>query len=76
MGIAMKKQPDSLYYTPIEAAAALSVDRRTIYNWMASGKVQYVRTAGGSVRIFTDTLWRSPELPRDRWVSEPVQRGA
>lgn len=38
----------------------VGVSRRTIYNWMASGKVQYVRTAGGSVRIFVDTLWREP----------------
>jgi predicted site-specific integrase-resolvase len=37
------------------------VSRRTIYNWMAAGKVEYVRTAGGAVRIFEDTLWRSPQ---------------
>jgi len=34
------------------------VSRRTIYNWMSAGKVQYVRTAGGAVRIFEDSLWR------------------
>ena len=28
---------------------------------MAAGKIQYVRTAGGAVRIFEDTLWRDPE---------------
>jgi len=28
---------------------------------MAAGKVQYVRTAGGAVRIFEDTLWRAPQ---------------
>jgi len=44
-----------------KACELVSVSRRTIYNWMASGKVQYVRTAGGSVRIFVDTLWRGPE---------------
>jgi excisionase family DNA binding protein len=38
----------------------VGVSRRTIYNWIASGKVEYVRTAGGSVRIFVDTLWRDP----------------
>jgi len=38
----------------------VGVSRRTIYNWIASGKVEYVRTAGGSVRIFVDTLWREP----------------
>jgi hypothetical protein len=37
------------------------VSRRTIYNWMAAGKVEYVRTAGGAVRIFEDTLWRTPQ---------------
>jgi hypothetical protein len=28
---------------------------------MAAGKVEYVRTAGGAVRIFEDTLWRTPQ---------------
>jgi excisionase family DNA binding protein len=43
------------------ACELVGVSRRTIYNWIAGGKVQYVRTAGGSVRIFEDTLWRDPE---------------
>jgi excisionase family DNA binding protein len=43
------------------ACELVGVSRRTIYNWIAGGKVQYVRTAGGSVRIFADTLWRDPE---------------
>ena len=43
------------------ACELVGVSRRTIYNWISGGKVQYVRTAGGSVRIFEDTLWRSPE---------------
>jgi excisionase family DNA binding protein len=41
-----------------KAAKLVGVSRRTIYNWLASGKIEYVRTAGGSVRIFVDTLWR------------------
>jgi hypothetical protein len=28
---------------------------------MAAGKIEYVRTAGGAVRIFEDSLWRSPQ---------------
>jgi excisionase family DNA binding protein len=44
-----------------QACAAVGVSRRTIYNWIAAGKVEYVRTAGGAVRIFEDTLWRSPQ---------------
>jgi excisionase family DNA binding protein len=43
-----------------KACELVGVSRRTIYNWIASGKIQYVRTAGGSVRIFADTLWRDP----------------
>ena len=44
----------------MKACELVGVSRRTIYNWIASGKVEYVRTAGGSVRIFADTLWRDP----------------
>ena len=43
-----------------KACELVGVSRRTIYNWLASGKIEYVRTAGGSVRIFVDTLWRDP----------------
>jgi excisionase family DNA binding protein len=44
----------------MKACELVGVSRRTIYNWIASGKVEYIRTAGGSVRIFVDTLWRDP----------------
>lgn len=50
------------------ACELVGVSRRTIYNWIAAGKIQYVRTAGGSVRIFADTLWREPETQA---VAEP-----
>ena len=40
----------------MKACEVVGVSRRTIYNWMAGGKVEYVRTAGGSVRIFADSL--------------------
>ena len=50
-----------------QACELVSVSRRTIYNWLANGKLEYVRTAGGSVRIFIDTLWRDPvRRPRFR----------
>ena len=42
----------------MKACEVVGVSRRTIYNWIAAGKVEYVRTAGGSIRIFSDTLWR------------------
>ena len=45
----------------MKACELVGVSRRTIYNWIADGKVEYVRTAGGSIRIFVDTLWRSSD---------------
>jgi excisionase family DNA binding protein len=47
----------------MKACEAVGVSRRTIYNWISAGKVEYVRTAGGSIRIFADTLWREPGTP-------------
>jgi excisionase family DNA binding protein len=49
----------------MKACEVVGVSRRTIYNWMAGGKVQYVRTAGGSVRIYADSLWRTPQPAQD-----------
>jgi excisionase family DNA binding protein len=47
----------------MKACEVVGVSRRTIYNWIAANKVEYVRTAGGSIRIFADTLWRDPSAP-------------
>lgn len=63
------------------ACELVGVSRRTIYNWLAGGKVQYVRTAGGSVRIFEDTLWRDPAVSvageQDAsWAQPRLSRGA
>jgi excisionase family DNA binding protein len=44
----------------MRACDLVGVSRRTIYNWIVGGKVEYVRTAGGSIRIFVDSLWRDP----------------
>lgn len=54
----------------MKACELVGVSRRTIYNWIAAGKVEYVRTAGGSIRIFVDTLWRQPD------GSAPASRAA
>ena len=57
----------------MKACELVGVSRRTIYNWISSGKVEYVRTAGGSVRIFADTLWRSPnDAARTRVTGDTV----
>ncbi len=52
----------------MKACELVGVSRRTIYNWITAGKVEYVRTAGGSIRIFVDSLWRdahSEMVPAD-----------
>ena len=51
----------------MKACELVGVSRRTIYNWIAGGKVDYVRTAGGSIRIFVDSLWRDPRV-----IGQPV----
>ena len=64
----------------MKACELVGVSRRTIYNWLSSGKIEYVRTAGGSVRIFVDTLWRdahesSRPATHVTWTTEE-QKGA
>jgi excisionase family DNA binding protein len=54
----------------MKACEVVGVSRRTIYNWIQAGKVEYVRTAGGSIRIFADTLWRDASAP-----ARPAENG-
>jgi excisionase family DNA binding protein len=61
----VKTMTDRKTISIMKACETVGVSRRTIYNWIASGKVEYVRTAGGSVRIFVDTLWRQPHRAPD-----------
>jgi excisionase family DNA binding protein len=56
----------------MKACEMVGVSRRTIYNWIAAGKVEYVRTAGGSIRIFTDTLWRQPDASSRALTTTPA----
>jgi excisionase family DNA binding protein len=61
----------------MKACELVGVSRRTIYNWLSSGKIEYVRTAGGSVRIFVDTLWRDPhrsDRPAVQATWQPEER--
>jgi excisionase family DNA binding protein len=53
----------------MKACEVVGVSRRTMYNWMSAGKVEYVRTAGGSIRIFADTLWRDASAPQSQVVA-------
>ena len=54
----------------MKACEVVGVSRRTIYNWISAGKVEYVRTAGGSIRIFADSLWRDAAPAGD--ITTPV----
>ncbi len=54
-----------------QAYELVGVSRRTIYYWIASGKVERVRRVTGSTRIFVDTLWRTPD---DTAASRPDSR--
>lgn len=42
--------------TIVQACAIAHVCRRTLYNWMEAGRVEYVRTPTGRRRIFVDSL--------------------
>lgn len=59
----------SRQHVPIMRACELmGVSRRTIYNWLAAGKLQYFRTASGSIRIYVDSLYRGED-------NQPLKRG-
>jgi excisionase family DNA binding protein len=49
-----------------QAARLLAVSRRTIYNWIRSGRLQTIRTVGGSQRVLVDSL-------REGAAGTPVQ---
>jgi predicted site-specific integrase-resolvase len=44
--------------TKRQACIIAGVCRRTMDKWIKTGKVKYVRTVGGSVRIDPDSLFR------------------
>lgn len=43
-----------------QACELLGISRRSAYNWMEAGKVEWFRTAGNTRRIFVDSLWKHP----------------
>lgn len=43
------------------AAERASVSRRCVYRWIQEGKVECVRTAGGQIRVYVDTLFQTVE---------------
>jgi len=39
-----------------QAADLLAVSRRTIYNWIREGRLQTIRTRGGSQRVLVESV--------------------
>ena len=39
-----------------QACQLLQVSRRTVYNWIREGRLQTIRTLGGSQRVLVDSL--------------------
>jgi excisionase family DNA binding protein len=49
------------WLTMTEAAALVRVERRTLYNWIARGKLTVRRTANGNPRVREADLWAAEE---------------
>jgi excisionase family DNA binding protein len=47
------------------AAELLGVSRRTIYNRIREGRLQTIRTIGGSQRVLMDSVQEDPSLAAD-----------
>jgi len=52
---------ETSWLTINEACDECEVTRRTIYNWIAKGRLEVRRTAGGTIRIAERSLWRNVE---------------
>ena len=44
----------------VQSATIAGVHRQTIYNWIKANKVEWLRTPGGHIRIYVDTLLKRP----------------
>jgi excisionase family DNA binding protein len=55
-----------------QAAALLHVSRRTIYNRIREGKLQTIRTIGGSQRVLLASL---DENRRPAWAEVKIEQG-
>lgn len=53
--------------TITNACKLAGVSRRTLYNWMNAGLVEWVLSAGGPRRVYVDTLFK-PAKSRPRLV--------
>ena len=50
-----------------QAMELIGVSRRTIYNWLGAGLLEYTRAAGGTIRIVEESLWSAKSNPNKGW---------
>ena len=58
------------------AAELLGVSRRTVYNRIRDGRLQTVRTLGGSQRVTLESLYRQPEFVHQQRLLEYLRAHA
>ena len=59
-------------FSIIQVCDKLGVSRRTVYNWINAGKVEYVRTPGGKIQIFADSLWQQDPDVAPEYSTSPT----
>ena len=52
-----------------EAARVLNKSRRTIYNWMNKGWVEWVLSPAGQRLVVTESLWRAADAAEPQGVA-------
>ena len=61
--------PHTRTLTIPQACQELCISRRTLDHWMKTGKVQFIRTAGGSRRVIASTCYRAGNVHHEEHVS-------
>ncbi len=46
-----------------QACQILQVSRRTVYNWIRDGRLQTIRTIGGSQRVLLESMRQAAAAP-------------
>ena len=57
-----------------QAAQMLGVSRRTIYNRIRDGRLQTIRTLGGSQRVLVESLQMQAQRTSAEWPARPSPR--
>jgi hypothetical protein len=72
----MKDMKNRKYITINEAVEICGVTRRTIYNWLTEGFLDYGRTPSGSIRIDKICLINKSNHRRANLISNLNQKGS